>query len=145
MANTRTAIRSSIVAVVALGAIASCGGGSPTSPGGGGGTTIVVRDGGTGPSGATVTISAAGAVSPATVTVAVGQAVTFVNNDTRQHEIASDPHPNHGTCPSIEAGVSLLTSGQTKVTRAFGNAGTCRYHDHLNDTNQALRGTIVVQ
>ena len=144
MANTRTAIRSSIVTVVALGAIASCGGGSPTSPGGGGGTTIVVRDGGTGPSGATVTITASG-VNPATVTVAVGQAVTFVNNDSRQHEIASDPHPNHGTCPSIEAGVGVLAVGQTKVTRAFGNAGTCRYHDHLNDTNQALRGTIVVQ
>ena len=106
--------------------------------------TVIVRDGGTGPSGATVTITGAG-VSPATVTVAVGQAVTFVNNDTRQHEIGSDPHPNHGTCPSIEAGVSLLAPGQTKVTRAFANTGTCRYHDHLDDTNQALRGTIIVQ
>src|SRR5688500_15930468 len=143
MAGTRAAIRSSIVAVVTLGVVASCGGGSPTSPGGGG-TTVVVRDGGTGPSGATVTMTAAG-VSPGTVTVAVGQAVTFVNNDTRQHEIGSDPHPNHGTCPSIEAGVSLLAPGQTKVTRAFANAGTCRYHDHLDDTNQAFRGTIVVQ
>lgn len=145
MADTRAAIRSSIVAVVALGAIASCGGSSPTSPGGGGGgVTVVVRDGGTGASAATITIGAGG-VSPATVTVAVGQAVTFVNNDTRQHEMASDPHPQHGTCPSIEAGVSLLAPGQTKVTRAFANSGTCRYHDHLNDTNQALRGTIVVQ
>jgi plastocyanin len=143
MAYTRTAIRFSLVAVVALGAIASCGGGSPTSPGGGG-STVVVRDGGTGPSGATGTLTGAG-VSPATVTVAVGQAVTFVNNDSRQREIASDPHPNHGTCPSIEAGVSLLAPGQTKVSRAFANAGTCRYHDHLDDTNQAFRGTIVVQ
>lgn len=143
MADTRAVIRSSIVAIVALGAIASCGGSSPTSPGGGG-TTVVVRDGGPGPSGATVTITAAG-VNPGTVTVAVGQAVTFVNNDTRQHEIGSDPHPQHGTCPSIEAGVSLLAPGQTKVTRAFANTGTCRYHDHLDDTNQAFRGTIVVQ
>lgn len=131
------------MAIVALGAIASCGGGSPTSPGGGG-VTVVVRDGGTGPSGATVSITAAG-VNPASVTVAVGQAVTFVNNDTRQHDIGSDPHPQHGTCPSIEAGVSLLAPGQTKVTRAFANAGTCRYHDHLDDGNQAMRGTIVVQ
>ena len=106
--------------------------------------TVVVRDGGNGPSGATVTITAAG-VSPSSVTVAVGQAVTFVNNDSRQHEMGSDPHPNHGSCPSIETGVSLLAPGQTKVTRAFANAGTCRYHDHLNDSNQALRGTIVVQ
>ena len=143
MTHTRARFQFSLAAIVALGAIASCGGGSPTSPGGGG-SAAVVRDGGTGPSGATVTITAAG-VSPATVTVAVGQAVTFVNNDTRPREIASDPHPNHGTCPSIEAGVSLLAVGQTKVTRAFANAGTCRYHDHLDDTNQAFRGTIVVQ
>jgi plastocyanin len=142
MAYTRAAVRFSFVAIVALGAIASCGGGSPTSPGGG--STVVVRDGGTGPSGATVTLTGAGA-SPATVTVAVGQTVTFVNSDSRQREIGSDPHPNHGTCPSIEAGVGLLAPGQTKVTRAFGNAGTCRYHDHLDDTNQAFRGTIVVQ
>ena len=106
--------------------------------------TVIVGLGGTGASGATVTIGAGG-VSPSTVTVAVGQAVTFVNNDTRQHEIGSDPHPQHGTCPSIETGVSLLAPGQTKVTRAFANAGTCRYHDHLDDTNQALRGTIIVQ
>lgn len=144
MAHIHAAVRSSIVVLVTLGAVASCGGGSPTSPGGGGGSTVVVRDGGSGPSGATVTITGAG-VSPATVTVAVGQAVTFVNNDSRQREIASDPHPSHGTCPSIEAGLSLLAPGQTKVTRAFGNAGTCRYHDHLDDTNQAMRGTIVVQ
>lgn len=143
MSYLRASVRFSFVALAALGAVTSCGGGSPTSPGGGG-STVIVRDGGTGPSGATVTITAAG-VTPATVTVSVGQAVTFVNNDSRQREIASDPHPNHGTCPSIEAGVSLLAPNQTKVTRAFGNAGTCRYHDHLDDTNQAMRGTIVVQ
>jgi plastocyanin len=144
MAHTRALVRSVVVAAVALAAIASCGGSSPTSPGGGGGVTVIVAAGGTGPSGATVTITAAG-VSPSSVTVAVGQAVTFVNNDSRQHEMGSDPHPNHGSCPSIEAGVSLLAPGQTKVTRAFANAGTCRYHDHLNDSNQTLRGTIVVQ
>ena len=143
MANTLAAIRSAIVTIVALGAVASCGGSSPTSPGGGG-TTVVVRDGGTGPSGATVTIGAGG-VSPNTVTVAVGQAVTFVNNNNRTHDIGSDPHPQHGSCPSIEAGIGVLTAGQTKVSRAFGNAGTCRYHDHLDDSNQAFRGTIVVQ
>jgi plastocyanin len=126
----------------ALALLAACGG-SPNSPSGGG-TTVIVRDGGTGASGATVTITAAG-VSPATVTVAVGQAVTFINNDTRPHEIGSNPHPNHGSCPSIEAGVSLLAVGQTKLTRAFANAGTCGYHDHLDDSNPRFQGTIVVQ
>jgi plastocyanin len=122
----------------------ACGGGSPNSPSGGG-TTVIVRDGGTGgASGATVTI-AGGAVGPATVTVAVGQTVTFVNNNNRAHEIASDPHPTHGSCPGIEAGLGNIAPGQTKVTRVMANAGTCRFHDHLDDTNNALRGTIVVQ
>ena len=123
--------------------LVACGGSSPNSPSGG--VTVIVRDGGTGgTSGATITI-ASGAVGPATVTVAVGQTVTFVNNNNRAHEIASDPHPNHGSCPGIEAGLGNIAPNQTKVTRVFANAGTCRFHDHLDDTNNALRGTIIVQ
>ena len=132
-----------VCSLLALGALAACGGGS-TSPSGGG-VTVIVRDGGTaGASGATVTITAAG-VSAKGVSVTVGQTVTFVNNDSRAHEIASNPHPQHGSCPSIEAGLGTINPGQTKVTHAFANAGTCPYHDHLNDTNAAFQGTITVQ
>jgi plastocyanin len=139
MTPTRTFILCSIAATAAL---ASCGGGSPTSPGG---VTVIVRDGGAGgTSGATITI-AGGAVSSGTVTVAVGQTVTFVNNDNRPHEIASNPHPSHGSCPSIEGGLGSLAPGQTKTTRIFANAGSCGFHDHLDDTNANLRGTINVQ
>jgi plastocyanin len=131
---------------LAFGAFASSfacgGGGSPTSPSGP--VTAVVRDGGSGQSAATVTITSAG-VSPSSVTVAVGQAVTFINNDARSHEIASNPHPQHGSCPSIEAGLATLAPGQTRTTHAFANAGTCGYHDHLNDSNRALQGTITIQ
>jgi plastocyanin len=136
MAHTR-AVLGSIAAAALL--AAACGGGSPNSP-----STVIVRDGGAGPSGATITIGAGG-VAPSAVTVTVGQAVTFVNNDSRSHEIASNPHPQHGTCPGIEAGLGTLAPGQTKVTRAFANAGSCGFHDHLDDTNAALRGTINVQ
>ena len=129
--------------LAALALLAACGG-SPSSPSGG--VTVIVRDGGaTGVSGATITISTAGAVSPAGVTVAVGQTVTFINNDSRPHEMASNPHPQHGSCPSIESGLGSLGAGQTKVTRAFANAGSCGFHDHLNDTSNALKGTITVQ
>src|SRR6476620_9182471 len=86
-------------------------GSSSTSPGGGG-TAVIVRDGGTGgASGATVTMTSNG-VSPASVTVAVGQTVTFVNNDSRSHEMASNPHPQHGSCPSLEAGLGVIAAGQ---------------------------------
>jgi plastocyanin len=130
-----------IGSLTALGMLAACGG-SPSSPSS---VTVIVRDGGTGGSnGATITISG-GRVSPAGVTVAVGQTVTFVNNDGRTHEMASDPHPQHGSCPSMEAGLGVIGAGQTKVTHAFANAGTCGFHDHLDDGNAALKGTITVQ
>ena len=139
MTFPRTLVVGSIAAL-----LAACGGGSPTSPGGGG-VTVVVSDGGAGgTSGATVTITSGG-VSPATVTVAVGQTVTFVNNDNRAREIASNPHPQHGSCPGIEAGLGSLGIGQTRTTRIFGNRGSCGYHDHLDDSNPNMRGTINVQ
>ena len=126
--------------LVALGLLAACG--SPSSPSG---VTVIVRDGGTGgTNGATITITGAGVNTP-NVTVAVGQTVTFINNDNRPHEMASNPHPQHGSCPSLEAGLGTIAAGQTKVTHNFANAGACGYHDHLNDTNNALKGTITVQ
>jgi plastocyanin len=128
--------------LAALAVLAACGD-SPSSPSGG--VTVVVPDGGaTGTSGATITITAAG-VSPASVTIARGQTVTFVNNDNRPHEMASNPHPQHGSCPSIEGGLGSLAVGQTKTTRAFGGSGSCGFHDHLNDTTNSLKGTITVQ
>lgn len=131
-----------ICSLALLVALAACGGKSSTSPSS---VTVIVRDGGTaGANGATITITAGG-VSPKTVAVAVGQTVTFINNDNRSHEMASDPHPQHGSCPSMEAGLGTIGAGQTKVTHAFANAGTCGYHDHLDDGNANLRGTITVQ
>src|SRR3954469_19908946 len=101
----------------------ACGGSSPSSPSGTG-VTIISRDGGTGgQSAATVTITSAG-VNPSAVTVAVGQSVTFTNSDSRSHEMASDPHPQHGSCPSIEAGVAALGPRQTRATPDFPHAGT---------------------
>ena len=123
-------------------ALVSCGGGSSSPTG----STQVISPstGATGPSGATVTITAAG-VSPSQVSITVGQSVTFVNNDTRPHEMASDPHPTHGTCPGIEAGIGTLGVGQTKLTQGFSTAGTCGYHDHLNSGTASLQGTITIR
>ena len=133
-----------LLSIAALGLASACGGGSSTSPGNGG-VAVVVKDGGTGgASGATITMTANG-VDKTTVTVAVGQTVTFVNNDTKSHEIASNPHPQHGSCPGIEGGLGIIAAGQTKTTHNFGNAGTCGYHDHQDDTNTRFQGAIVVQ
>lgn len=133
------------LAVAALITAAACGGGSPTSPGGSGlASAIVASTGAVGVVGATITIGTNSAVSPSQVTIAPGQSVTFVNNDTRSHEMASDPHPTHTNCPSI-ANVGLLQPGQSKTSFGFAGTGTCGYHDHNNPESAGLKGRIVIQ
>ena len=120
-------------------ALVACGGG-----GGGGGGTTGPSDGGTGGgSAATITITSSG-VSPKTVEIAVGSRVTFVNNDRVFHEMQSNPHPEHTDCPEIGE-VGAMSPGQTKQTGVFRVARTCGYHDHGQDTNTSLQGTIVIR
>jgi plastocyanin len=118
----------------------ACGGGGPTNPsgnpGGGGGSP--------GPSGATITINANGVVTPASVTINSGESVTFVNNHTSAHQMDSDPHPAHTDCPAINA-VDRIEPSQSKLTNALTTSRTCGFHDHLNDSNPSLRGTIVIR
>jgi len=133
-------ITATALVLLALGA-ASCGGddGPGTNPSGGGG-----GGGGTGGTvAATITITAAGVVSPSSVTVAPGQRVTFVNNDTRPHDMASDPHPAHTDCPEITVG--FLQAGQSGTTQNLNRVRTCGFHDHNQDTNTSLQGTIRIQ
>lgn len=115
----------------------ACGGSSTApSPNPGGGSP--------GPIGATVTIGSNGAVSPVTVTINPGESVTFVNNHNGQHQISSDPHPNHTDCPAINA-LGTLDVNQSRSTNALTTSRTCRYHDHLAETNTSLQGSIVIR
>ncbi len=96
-----------------------------------------------GVAGLTITMTAAG-VSPASLTVAAGSRVTFVNNDSRVHFMASDPHPDHTDCPEINQ-VGSLSPGQSRETGNLVVVRTCGFHDHDQPTNGALKGRIVVQ
>ncbi len=131
-----TVVRLSIASAM----IVACGCGS----GSGGNTNPSPVGGSPGPSSATITIGANGAVSPSNVTINVGESVTFVNNDSRVHQMDSDPHPSHTDCPAMNA-VDTLGPGQSKLTNAFTTARSCGFHDHLSDTNQNLRGTITIR
>jgi plastocyanin len=133
--RARTFILAAIVSTVAT-SLACGGGGSTTGP-----SPVT---GSPGPSGATITINANGVVSPSTVTINVGESVTFINNHSAAHEMASDPHPAHTDCPQINA-LGVLQPGQTKLTNALTTARSCGFHDHRNDTNANLRGTITAR
>jgi plastocyanin len=91
----------------------------------------------------TITIGAAG-VSPKNVDIGLGDRVLFVNSDARSHSIASDPHPDHTDCPSINQ-AGFLGPGQSRETGNFVVARTCGFHDHDDPTNKSLWGTITTK
>src|SRR5262249_17105340 len=82
------------------------------------------------PSSVTVTITGSG-VSTHAVDLAVNGTVTFVNNDTSPHEIASNPHPVHTDCPPVNM-LGTLQPGEMRATGALTVARRCGWHDHLN-------------
>ena len=122
--------------VAAAGALLmiACGGDETTSP--------TPNPGGSS-GGATVTITSSG-VSPQNVTIVRGAQVTFVNNDSRSHEIRSDPHPDHGDCPEINQ-VGVVQPGNNRQTGNLMTVRTCGFHDHGDPSNSSLRGTVRIQ
>ena len=135
--------RSAIAVTLAVAGI-GCGGGNTARDGGGPPT------GPTNPTNpeppvatTTITITSAG-VSPKRITVPVGSRVTFINNDSRAHDMTSDPHPDHGDCPAINA-VGFLQAGQTRLTGNLTQVRTCGFHDHNLPAVASLQGQIIVQ
>src|ERR1051326_7416002 len=51
------------------------------------------------------------AACPQLLTVSPGSRVLFVNNDSREHQMFSNPHPEHTDCPEINQ-VGDLQPGQ---------------------------------
>jgi plastocyanin len=115
---------------VVLLAVTACGS-KPTSPSG---PPVVTN---------TITISASG-VNPKSVQVALGSRVLVVNNDSRSHNMTSDPHPEHTDCPDINQ-VGFLSPGQSRETGNLVAVRTCGFHDHDNPDNAGLKGTITIK
>jgi len=91
----------------------------------------------------TVTITAAG-MNPLEITIAVGQTVTFVNNDTRPHDVTGGVDPEHPECPEIFV-AGFITPGQARQTGVFTTARTCEYHDHAALGVPAFQGRIIIR
>lgn len=114
-------------------ACGSNGGGTPPSP-----------SGCSTPPTSTTIVIANNAVCPQAITIARGSQVTFVNQDSRAHEMNSDPHPEHTDCPELNQ-VGHLEPGQSRQSGNLNTARRCGFHDHLNEGNQAMRGSITIQ
>ena len=91
----------------------------------------------------TIRITPTGVI-PKTVDVALGGRVLFVNNDTREHTMGTDPHPDHTDCPVINQ-VGLLKPGESRETGNFVVTRVCGFHDHELPTLTELWGTIVTK
>ena len=133
----------SLVLIVALSVFAvSCGGGSSSSTTAGGGTTVGGASGSTtgattvstqasGAGGAQVTIQNF-AFAPASVTIKVGETVTWTNQDSPNHTVVAD---------NGEFASGSLATGAT-FSFTFSKAGTYPYHCSIHPS---MKGTVVVQ
>ena len=115
-------------------AIVACNKSSPTVPSPGDTPQVQTN---------TVTLTASGA-SPRNISIAVGTRVLFINNDSRTHNMTSDPHPDHNECPDINQ-VGFLAPGQSRETGNLVTARTCGFHDHDSPGTGSLAGQIVIR
>ena len=81
---------------------------------------------------------------PLEITIAVGQRVTFVNNDARPHDVVGGVDPQNPDCPEIVV-AGFLTPGQSRETGVFTTARTCEYHDHTMMGVPAFQGRIIIR
>jgi len=89
-------------------------------------------------------ISSSGVLTPKEITISAGSRVLIINNHSRSHQIASDPHPEHDQCPEMDQ-VGILAPGQRRESGNFVTPKTCGLHDHEDFQNTALMGRIVIK
>ena len=123
------------ISIAALaGFIVACGDNNPSVPSPGDTPSVQTN---------TITITASGA-NPRNIQIALGTRVLFVNNDSRPHNMTSDPHPSHTDCPDIDQ-AGFLAAGQSRETGNLVVARTCGFHDHDMPSQANLQGQIVIR
>jgi plastocyanin len=89
---------------------------------------------------AQVSISNSG-FTPATISVAAGQAVTWMNTDNAPHTVSSDPYPTDNTLANFNSKQDLSTND--RFSFVFSKPGTFTYHDDNNP--YSTQGTVIVK
>ena len=87
-----------------------------------------------------VTIGTDGKFNPSELAVKQGDKVIWTNNDTKEHRVASNPHPSHTALPGFDS-ITNLGAGET-YSFTFAKKGTWGYHDHLNP---GTGGSVIVE
>jgi plastocyanin len=83
-------------------------------------------------------------ICPQALTVSRGTQVTIQNNDSRNHEMDSDPHPEHTDCPELNQ-IGFLSPGQSRQSGNLNTARRCGMHDHTSPDTASLKATITIQ
>jgi plastocyanin len=127
-----------VLACMALGLVAAgCGGDDDDDDGGGGGAATTEEPaggGGDGGGGGGAEVSMEGiAFEPADVTVAVGDTVTWTNNDSVPHDVTAD---------SFSSGEPGGMSGGDTFEHTFDEAGT---FDYVCTVHPGMEGSVVVE
>ncbi|MBI2109150.1 MAG: hypothetical protein HYT93_03150 [Parcubacteria group bacterium] len=78
---------------------------------------------------------------PTSLTVYVGDTVTFINEDNALHWPGADPHPTHSSLPDFDA-LGGISRGQS-YSHTFRKIGAHGYHDHLLEVPPTI-GVITV-
>lgn len=92
---------------------------------------------------ATITITSSG-LSPREVRIPRSARVLFVNDDSRQHAVSSDPVNTHSDCPAVNE-VGTLAPGERRTTGRLTDLRACGFHDHNNETDPTWKGRIIVE
>ena len=87
---------------------------------------------------AQITLTAQG-FTPQTITIKKGAKVVWTNKSGVNATVDSAPHPFHTSYSPLNLG--NFGDGE-KLELVFNEAGTYKYHNHLNSSNQ---GTIIVE
>jgi hypothetical protein len=83
-------------------------------------------------------------ICPQALTVSRGSQVTILNSDSRDHEMDSDPHPEHTDCPELNQ-IGFLSPGQSRISGNLNIARKCGMHDHSSPDTASLKATITIQ
>ena len=133
--STRLNVLSGFGVAAVLAGVVACGGGSSsTSPSGSctpstSSNTLVIMN---------------NTICPQAITVTRGTQLTIMNQDSKTHEMTSDPHPEHTQCPELNQ-IGFLNTGQQRSSGNLNTARTCGLHDHGDPDRSSLKATITIQ